>query len=123
MKNEITGTKFRLIVMNFLQFAVWGAYLTSMGTYLYNIGLGEKNRSVLCYARHCVIIYAGCYGNHCRPLAPAQKAFGILPFYGSCLYDCCRLLWNGIGEIIRSLCPFYSVLFQCGILYAYTGTL
>ena len=35
MKNEITGTKFRLIVMNFLQFAVWGAYLTSMGTYLY----------------------------------------------------------------------------------------
>ena len=42
MKNEITGTKFRLIVMNFLQFAVWGAYLTSMGTYLYNIGLGEK---------------------------------------------------------------------------------
>ncbi len=34
--------KFRLIVMNFLQFAVWGAYLTSMGTYLGKIGLGEK---------------------------------------------------------------------------------
>ena len=34
MKNEITGMKLRLIVMNFLQFAVWGAYLTSMGTYL-----------------------------------------------------------------------------------------
>ena len=31
--------KFRLIVMNFLQFAVWGAYLTSMGTYLAGIGL------------------------------------------------------------------------------------
>ncbi len=28
--------KFRLIVMNFLQFAVWGAYLTSMGSYLVN---------------------------------------------------------------------------------------
>ena len=27
--------------MNFLQFAVWGAYLTSMGTYLANIGLGS----------------------------------------------------------------------------------
>lgn len=26
--------------MNFLQFAVWGAYLTSMGTYLAGIGLG-----------------------------------------------------------------------------------
>lgn len=33
--------KHRLIVMNFLQFAVWGAYLTSMGTYLAGIGLGS----------------------------------------------------------------------------------
>lgn len=31
----------RLIVMNFLQFAVWGAYLTSMGRYLGGAGLGE----------------------------------------------------------------------------------
>ena len=28
--------------MNFLQFAVWGSYLTSMGTYLYGIGLSEN---------------------------------------------------------------------------------
>ena len=28
--------------MNFLQFAVWGAYLTSMGTYLFNAGLASK---------------------------------------------------------------------------------
>ena len=42
MKNEITGMRLRLIVMNFLQFAVWGAYLTSMGTYLFNIGLGAR---------------------------------------------------------------------------------
>ena len=34
--------KFRLIVMNFLQYAVWGSYLTSMGTYLFNIGLQER---------------------------------------------------------------------------------
>ena len=26
--------KLRLIVMNFLEFAVWGAYLTCMGNYL-----------------------------------------------------------------------------------------
>ena len=31
----------RLIVMNFLQFAVWGAYLTSMGRYLGGAGLGD----------------------------------------------------------------------------------
>ena len=34
--------KFRLIVMNFLQYAVWGSYLTSMGRYLGGIGMGEN---------------------------------------------------------------------------------
>lgn len=34
--------KFRLIVMNFLQFAVWGAYLTSMGRYLGPYGMGTQ---------------------------------------------------------------------------------
>lgn len=34
--------KLRLIVMNFVQWAVWGAYLTSMGQYLGSVGLGPK---------------------------------------------------------------------------------
>ena len=34
--------KIRLIVMNILQWAIWGAYLTSMGQYLENVGLGSK---------------------------------------------------------------------------------
>ena len=34
--------KFRLVVMNFLQYAVWGSYLTSMGRYLGGIGMGEN---------------------------------------------------------------------------------
>ena len=33
--------KFRLIVMNFLQFAIWGAYLTCIGNYLGKVGLGD----------------------------------------------------------------------------------
>ena len=37
-----SNLKFRLIVMNFLEFAVWGAYLTSLGRYLGNIGLGSQ---------------------------------------------------------------------------------
>ena len=32
----------KLILMNFLEFAVWGAYLTSLGRYLGNIGLGPQ---------------------------------------------------------------------------------
>jgi len=32
----------RLIIMNFLEFAVWGAYLTSMGSFLAGAGLGPQ---------------------------------------------------------------------------------
>ena len=34
------NTKIRLTILNFLEFAVWGAYLTSMGGYLASVGLG-----------------------------------------------------------------------------------
>ena len=34
--------KFMLIVMNFLEFAVWGAYLTCMGNYLGKAGMGAE---------------------------------------------------------------------------------
>jgi len=35
------NTKFRLTLMNFLQFAVWGAYLTCIGNFLGGVGLGD----------------------------------------------------------------------------------
>jgi nucleoside transporter len=34
--------KIRLTLLNFIEFAVWGAYLTSMGTYLASVGLGQN---------------------------------------------------------------------------------
>ena len=36
-----TAMKTRLIVMNFLEFAVWGCYLVSMGIYLGSVNLGD----------------------------------------------------------------------------------
>ena len=40
MKNN--SLKMRLVVLNFLQFAVWGAYLTCMGNYLGRAGMGGE---------------------------------------------------------------------------------
>ena len=44
MKNNTnyTSLKVKLAAMNFLEFAVWGAYLTSLGNYLGGIGLGAE---------------------------------------------------------------------------------
>ena len=36
------NTKVKLIILNFLEFAVWGAYLTSMGTYLASVGMANQ---------------------------------------------------------------------------------
>ncbi|MCH5221621.1 MAG: MFS transporter [Muribaculaceae bacterium] len=41
MNNTFT-LKARLSALGFLEFAVWGAYLTSLGSYLFRIGLGEQ---------------------------------------------------------------------------------
>ena len=42
MQIKIKPVTLKLILMNFLEFAVWGAYLTSLGRYLGNIGLGSQ---------------------------------------------------------------------------------
>lgn len=36
------GIKIRLAILNFLEFAIWGSYLTSLGSYLSRIGLAEN---------------------------------------------------------------------------------
>ena len=110
MKNEITGMKLRLIVMNFLQFAVWGAYLTSMGTYLFNIGLGA--RIGLFYAMQGIVslfmpAIMGIIADRC---VPAQKLYGFCHFMAAVFMVAAG--WYGYvdGEAVNfsTLFTFYS---------------
>ena len=41
-KKQIFAIKLRLIVLNFLEFAIWGSYLTSLGNYLSRVGLSTE---------------------------------------------------------------------------------
>ena len=69
--------KLRLTLMNFLQFAVWGAYLTSMGNYLGAIGMSEKIG--LFYAMQGVvsIFMPALMGIVADRWIPVQKLLGI----------------------------------------------
>ena len=69
--------KARLILMNFLQFAVWGAYLTSMGTYLAGIGLG--NHIGIFYAMQGIVslFMPAIMGIIADRWVPAQRLLGI----------------------------------------------
>jgi nucleoside transporter len=63
--------------MNFLQFAVWGAYLTSMGNYLGNAGLGA-NIGVFYSIQGVVSIFMpALMGIVADRWIPAQKLLGI----------------------------------------------
>ena len=69
--------KFRLIVMNFLEFAVWGAYLTSMGSYLAKIGMGTNIGWFYSVQGIVSLFMPALIGILADRLIPAQKMLGI----------------------------------------------
>ncbi len=71
------NVKLRLILMNFLQFAIWGSYLTSMGTQLVGIGLAEKIG--LFYAMQGIVslFMPALIGIIADRWIPAQRMLGI----------------------------------------------
>jgi hypothetical protein len=58
--------KIRLTVMNFLQFAIWGAYLTSMSRYLGPAGLGGSI-GLFYSVQGIVSLFMPAFGHHSRP--------------------------------------------------------
>ena len=69
--------RIRLAIMSFLQFAVWGAYLTSMGTYLSTVGLGAKIGYFYSMQGVVALFMPALMGIVADRWIPAQKLLGI----------------------------------------------
>lgn len=69
--------KIRLIILSFFQFAVWGAYLTSMGNYLGSIGLGQQIGLFYAMQGFVSILMPAIMGIIADRWIPAQKLLGI----------------------------------------------
>ena len=69
--------RLRLVVMNILQWAVWGAYLTSMGSYLASVGLGPKIGIFYAMQGIVSIFMPTLMGIVADKYIPAQKLLGI----------------------------------------------
>ncbi|MCQ2294583.1 MAG: MFS transporter [Bacteroidales bacterium] len=67
----------RLILMNFLQFGVWGAYLTSMGGYLAQVGLGEKIWLFFAIQGIVSIFMPAIMGIFADKVMPAQRVLSL----------------------------------------------
>ena len=70
------AVKFRLIVMNFLIFAVWGAYLCSLGVYLGNIGMGPQIGAFFAIQGIVSLFMPALMGIVADRWVPAQKLLG-----------------------------------------------
>ena len=69
--------KSRLIIMNFLQFAVWGSYLTSMGGYLFAAGYGELIGWFYAMQGIVSMFMPAVMGIIADKLIPAQRLLGL----------------------------------------------
>ena len=69
--------KFRLIVMNIIQWAVWGSYLTSMGSYLASVGLATRIGIFYSMQGIVSIFMPTLMGIVADKFIPAQKLLGI----------------------------------------------
>ena len=69
--------KFRLIVMNILQWAVWGSYLTSMGSYLASVGLATRIGIFYSMQGIVSIFMPTLMGIVADKFIPAQKLLGL----------------------------------------------
>jgi len=71
------GIKFRLVLMNFLQYAIWGAYLTSMGTYLSGAGLSAHIGIFYAMQGIVSLFMPAVIGIIADRWVPAQRLLGI----------------------------------------------
>ena len=69
--------KLRLIVMNVIQWAVWGSYLTSMGSYLASVGLATKIGIFYAMQGIVSIFMPTLMGIVADKFIPAQKLLGL----------------------------------------------
>ena len=103
--------KFRLIVMNFLIFAVWGAYLCSLGIYLGKIGFGARIGSFFAIQGIVSLFMPALMGIVADRWIPAQKLLGICHFLAAIFMAIAGYLgWKyGADVTFGQLFPFYAI--------------
>lgn len=104
--------KIRLIIMNFLQFAVWGAYLTSMGSYLVNVNLASHIGIFYAIQGIVSIFMPALIGIIADRWIPAQKMYSLCHLLAGLF-----MLSAGYYGSIHHPSPDFGTLF---ILYSFS---
>lgn len=98
MRENATSIKARLSVMNFLEFAVWGAYLISMGMYLGNHGLGNQVFWFYTVQGLVSIFMPALVGIVADRWIPAQKALSLCHILAGGFMIATGIVASGYGD-------------------------
>lgn len=100
--------KLRLIVLNFLQFATWGSYLTSMGAYLANVGLGPSIGNYYAIQGVVAIFMPALMGIIADRWIQAQRLLSFCHFLAAVFMG--LVAWIGItgGDAVNGTALFWS---------------
>lgn len=103
--------KTRLIIMNFLIFAVWGAYLCSLGVYLGGIGMGANIGSFFAIQGIVSLFMPALMGIVADKWIPAQKLLGICHGLAALFMAMAGYMGLKYGESVTfgQLFPFYAI--------------
>ena len=103
--------KFRLIVMNFLIFAVWGAYLCSLGIYLGRIGMGANIGKFFAIQGIVSLFMPALMGIVADRWIPAQKLLGICHFLAAVFMALAGYMGMKYGADVTfgQLFPYYAI--------------
>ena len=103
--------KFRLIVMNFLIFAVWGAYLCSLGIYLGRVGMGPHIGKFFAIQGIVSLFMPTLIGIIADRWVPAQKMLGICHFLAAIFMALAGYMGYKYGNDVTfgQIFPWYAV--------------
>lgn len=99
--------KVRLSLLNFLEFAVWGAYLTSMGTYLVSIGMGANIGWFYSVQGIVSIFMPALMGIVADRWVPAQRLLGMCHLLAGLLMF--STAYSGVSGIHSAVFPLYTL--------------
>lgn len=101
--------KIRLTVMNFLEFAVWGAYLTSMGTFLFKAGYGSHIGFFYSIQGIVSLFMPGIMGIIADRWVQAQRLLSACHLFAAAFMIAAGLYGMTAGFSIGILFPLYSL--------------
>lgn len=102
------GLKIRLTIMNVLQFAIWGAYLTSMGSFLAGAGLGKQIWLFFASQGFVSIFMPALMGIVADKWIPAQKTLSLCQLIAGIAMLLAGLYAMSTGSEMQFL-TFYSL--------------